>query len=171
MAKADELTKSIAESDEQFKETFRKILKELKISVKEFSKISKIPKSTLYKIFTEKREPNLKTVRIIINTIKEIEGYGKGDFIAVVATRPVLNEIEKTIIVDNKTITIREYPANSMEEAIISSIKAERDGALALVCAPIISPTVEKILTIPIVTMMPKDSVIEAIKVAGRKVL
>jgi predicted transcriptional regulator len=56
-----------------------------------------------------------------------------------------------------------------MEETIIASIKAERDGAQAVVCAPIVSPTIEKILRIPVATIMPKDSVMEAIKLAAKK--
>jgi len=44
-----------------------------------------------------------------------------------------------------------------MEEAIIAAIKAERDGAKALVCAPIVSTTVEKVLRIPVVSIMPRE--------------
>jgi predicted transcriptional regulator len=56
-----------------------------------------------------------------------------------------------------------------MEEAIIAAVNAERDGAKALVCAPIVSPTVEKILNIPVTTIIPKSSLIEAIELALRK--
>ena len=70
---------------------------------------------------------------------------------------------------DDKLITIREYSATSMEEAIVAAIKAERDGAKALVCAPIVSPTVEKVLTIPVTAIMPRDSLIEAIRLAAKK--
>jgi len=56
-----------------------------------------------------------------------------------------------------------------VEDAIVSAIRAERDGAVAVVCAPIVSPTIEKILDIPIATIVPKDSVTEAIKLAARK--
>jgi predicted transcriptional regulator len=57
-----------------------------------------------------------------------------------------------------------------MEEAIIAAIKAERDGAKALVCAPIVSPTVEKILRIPVATIMPKNSLLEAIELVAKKI-
>ncbi len=56
-----------------------------------------------------------------------------------------------------------------MEEAIVAAIKAERDGATALVCAPIVSPTVEKVLTIPVATIMPRDSLMAAIQLAAKK--
>ena len=45
-----------------------------------------------------------------------------------------------------------------MEEAIIAAVNAERDGAKALVCAPIVSPTVEKILNIPVTTIIPETA-------------
>ena len=44
-----------------------------------------------------------------------------------------------------------------MEEAIIAAVNAERDGAKALVCAPIVGPTVEKILNIPVTTIAPEE--------------
>ena len=40
---------------------------------------------------------------------------------------------------------------------------------MAIVCAPIVSTTIEKILRIPVVTIMPKNSVKEAIKLAAKK--
>jgi predicted transcriptional regulator len=74
------------------------------------------------------------------------------------------------MVIEGKEILIREYPATSIEEALIAAIHAERDGALALVCAPIVSPTVEKILRIPVASIMPQNSLVEAIKLAARKI-
>jgi predicted transcriptional regulator len=42
---------------------------------------------------------------------------------------------------------------------------------LAVVCAPIVAPTVEKILTIPVSVVIPRDSLIRAIEVAAKKAL
>ncbi|MGZ5539848.1 MAG: helix-turn-helix domain-containing protein, partial [Halobacteriota archaeon] len=85
--------------------------------------------------------------------------------------RPVLDKItERSMVIEGKEILIREYPATSIEEALIAAIHAERDGALALVCAPIVSPTVEKILRIPVASIMPQNSLVEAIKLAARKI-
>ncbi len=87
-----------------------------------------------------------------------------------IAARPVLDIItEKKLKVRDRLLTIREYAATSMEEAIIAAIKAERDGAKAVVCAPIVSPTIEKVIRIPVATIMPRDSLFEAIEVAARK--
>jgi predicted transcriptional regulator len=66
---------------------------------------------------------------------------------------------------------VKEYPAQTMEEAIIAAVLAERDGALAVVCAPIVASTVEKILTIPVSVVIPRDSVLRAIEVAAKKAL
>jgi len=57
-----------------------------------------------------------------------------------------------------------------MEEAIVAAIKAERDGAKAVVCAPIVSTTIEKVLQIPVAIIMPRDSLFEAIELAARKI-
>jgi predicted transcriptional regulator len=171
MTIASELVDSILESDNAFRETLRKILKtDLGMSIPEFSKASGISQSTIYKIISEKREPNLRTVRQIISAIRKIEGLHKEPFIAVIVARSVLNKIEeRKMKISGKELIIREYPASTMEETIISSIKADRDGAQAVVCAPIVSSTIEKILRIPVVTIMPKDSVMEAIKLAAKK--
>ena len=170
MTLADELFYAMLENDETFREKLRLTLKQLRINVVEFCKKSGISKSTMYKILSEKREPNLKTIRTIFKTIKKLEGGDKEKFVAVIAARPVLNEIiEKRIKIDDKEIIIREYPSNSMEEALISAVKAERDGASALVCAPIVSPTVEKILRIPVATIMPRSCLLEAIELAAHK--
>jgi predicted transcriptional regulator len=171
MTVASELIDSILESDDTFRETLKKILKvDLGMSIPEFSKKSGLSQSTIYKIISENREPNLRTLRQIIKAIRKIEGLRSEPFIAVIVARSVLNKIEeRKIKIKGKDIIIREYPANSMEETIISAIKAERDGATAVVCAPIVSTTIEKVLRVPVATIMPKDSMTAAIELAARK--
>jgi len=171
MNAADKVIDSVFESDENFREVLSKAIKEdLGLTAVEFAERADIPQSTLYKIMSGKREPNMKTLRQIVRTIKMIEGSEKGDFIAVIAARPVLDSMSETKRKIGDTLyTIREYSATSMEEAIIAAIRAERDGAKALVCAPIVSPTVEKILRIPVATIMPKGSLLEAIEIASQK--
>jgi predicted transcriptional regulator len=66
--------------------------------------------------------------------------------------------------VGNRDIQLREYPVATMEDAIVSAVMAERDGALAVVCAPIIAPTIERILTIPVAPVIPTTSIFEAIE-------
>jgi predicted transcriptional regulator len=172
MNAADKITDAVFESDERLREVLSKVIKdELGLTALEFAEKADIPQSTLYKIMSGKREPNMKTLRQIVKTIKRIEGSEKGNFIAVIAARPVLDNINETKRkICGNLCTIREYSATSMEEAIIAAIRAERDGAKALVCAPIVSPTVEKILRIPVATIMPRDSLIEAIELVAKKI-
>lgn len=158
------------QSDEALRETLREVLDDLGYSAREFCRASGIPQSTLYKILSGHREPNITTLRQVVKTIKQLEG-SEGNFIAIIAARPVLDKIsEKKMKIGDKMLTLREYSATNIEEAMIAAIRAERDGAAALVCAPIVSPTVEKILSIPVATIIPRDSVIRAIEVAARKI-
>jgi predicted transcriptional regulator len=168
---ADDLTRAAVESDEAFIKEFSRIIKEeLRMTAAEFSEKSGIPPSTIYKLLSGHREPNIKTLRQIVRVLRKIEGTEKTEFIAVIAARPVLDYItEKKLKVHGRLLTIREYSATSMEDAIVAAIKAERDGAKALVCAPIVSPTVEKVLRIPVTTIMPRDSLLAAIELAAKK--
>ncbi|MDI6860203.1 MAG: helix-turn-helix domain-containing protein [Methanocellales archaeon] len=171
MGLAEEVIGAALESDERFQKTLNRVIKfDLRLSTAEFSARSRISPSTLYKILAGEREPSLHTLRNITSTIRQIEGGGGEKFIAVIAARPVLDKIEeRRTKVDDKPIAIREYPAMSMEDAIVAAIRAERDGAAALVCAPIVSPTIEKVLHIPVATIMPKKSVARAIELAAKK--
>lgn len=170
MSNADRVMKAAFQSDEALRDAFRGVLSELGLSAREFSRISSIPQSTLYKILSGHREPNITTLRQIVRTIRQLEG-SDGKFIAIIAARPVLDKIEeKKMRVGDKMLTLREYSATNIEEAIIAAVRAEADGAAALVCAPIVSPTVEKLLSIPVATIIPRDSVMRAIEVAARKI-
>jgi predicted transcriptional regulator len=170
MQYADRVMRAAFQSDENLIAALKESFSELGLSSREFSKVSGIPQSTLYKILSGHREPNIITLRQIVKTIRHLED-SDGDFIAIIAARPVLDKIsEKKMKIGDKILTLREYSATNIEEAIIAAIRAERDGASALVCAPIVSPTVEKILSIPVATIIPKDSVIRAIEVAARKI-
>lgn len=174
MNAADDIVSEIFMQDQELPGILTKVIKQrLGMSIGEFSEKSGIPASTLYKILSGERDPNMRTLRRIITTIREIErGCAKEDkFIAVIGARGVLDGIDKDEITFRKeTIDIKEYAVTTIEEAIIAAIQAERDGAAALVCAPIVSPTVEKIVTIPVATIRPTSSVTRAIEVAAKKI-
>ncbi len=174
MNAADDIVSEIFTRDKELPIILTKAIKQrLGMSIGEFSEKSGIPASTLYKILSGERDPNLRTFRRILTTVREIErGHTKQKkFIAVIGARGVLDGIEKDEInVNNETIVIKEYAVTTIEEAIIAAIQAERDGAAALVCAPIVSPTVEKIVTIPVATIRPTSSVTRAIELAAKKI-
>lgn len=175
MSIADDLVIELFRYDKELPERLTRAIKQkLGVSIGEFSERAGVPASTLYKILSGERDPNLRTFRRIINTIKEIEGdYAneKRKFIAVIGSRGVLDWIEKDAIqVGDETIDIKEYAVTGIEEAIIAAIQAERDGATALVCAPIVSSTIEKVVTIPVATIRPRSSVTTAIEFVAKKI-
>lgn len=169
---ADDVISAAFQSDEDFRKTLERVIKkDLGLSITEFGERSDISPSTLYKILNGDRDPNLGTLREVVEAIRNIEGLSREKFIAVIAARQVLDRIsEREMFVDGKRIVVREYSAMTMEDAIVAAIKAERDGAQALVCAPIVSYTLEKVLRIPVATIMPGNSVVAAIENASKKV-
>jgi len=171
MALENKLVAGILRGEGGFREALREVLDEdLKMSVHEFCTTTELSPSTVYKIMQDRREPNLRTVRDILWAVRKLEVHPGGNFIAVIGHRVVLNKIEERIVrVGGRDIRIKEYPAASIEDAIVAAVHAERDGALALVCAPIVAPTVEKILTIPISIVLPRDSIVRAIAKAAEK--
>ncbi len=171
MALSDEIMYAAFESNEAFRKKLSEAITSLGLTITAFSRKSKIPLSTLYKILSGEREPNLKTLRTIVRAMKSIEGTKTGRFIAVIASRPVLDALkERAIEIKGEKFSIREYPVSSIEESIIAAVRAEREGAAALVCAPITSSTVEKILRIPVAAIIPKESLSEAVEIAAKKI-
>ena len=148
---------------------FQKALKDvlendLNMTVNEFCRESGISQSTMYKILEEKREPNLRTVRMIIKAVRNISEPDSNDYIAVIASHIVFENLQKNIDVNGRNVMLKEYPVATVEDAIIASVRAERDGALAIICAPIVAPTVEKVVSIPVSTVVPTMSIMRAVE-------
>jgi predicted transcriptional regulator len=167
----DRLTRAALTSDEEFIATLNDLLHhDLRISVRELSEKSGIAQSSLYKILHGKRSPNLSTLRAIIRALGRIYRTPEGQFIGLIVARSVLETIEeKTAEVDAKHIRVREYPVHTMEDAIVAAVRAEREGAVAIVCAPIVSSVIEQLVRIPVATIIPRESVQRAIELAARK--
>lgn len=167
----ERLIKAALISDEEFVQTLREVMRrDLRISVRVLSEKSGIASSSLYKIIHGKRSPNLSTLRAIILAMRKITYSAEGEFIGLIAARPVLDVIlERNTEVDGRKVRVREYPVHTMEEAIIAAIRAEREGAAAIVCAPIVSSVIEQLVKLPVATIIPRDSVQRAIELAARK--
>jgi len=167
----EKIVKAALVSDKEFSLVLRDVMKkDLRISVKELSRSSGISPSSVYKIVHGQRSPNLSTLRAIVGAIKGIMGSPGGEFIGLIAARPVLDVVqERNTVVDGKHVRVREYPVHTMEEAIISALRAEREGAIAIVCAPIVSSVIEQIVNVPVATIIPRGSVQRAIELAARK--
>lgn len=167
----DRLMRAALSSDEEFVLALEDLLRrDLRISIRELSEASGIAQSSLYKILHGRRSPNLSTLRAIIRAMRVFYRAGEGEFIGLIVSRPVLETIEeRTTEVDAKRITVREYPVHTMEDAIIAAVRAEREGAVAIVCAPIVSSVIEQLVHIPVATIIPRESVQRAIELAARK--
>ena len=93
----------------------------------------------LHKIMHGKRSPNLSTLRAIIRALRLLYRTTEGEFIGLIVARSVLDTIqEKTAEVDAKRVRVREYPVHTMEDAIVAAVRAEREGAVRAVVAPIL---------------------------------
>ena len=160
-----DLISGMLREDGGFQKAFRSILDdELGMSLNEFCQLSGISQSTMYKILEDKREPNLRTVRQVIKALKILMEADDSHFIAVIASTTVVENLPRTIEMEGGVvINVREHPASTVEDAIIAAVRAERDGALGVVCAPIVAPTIEKILAIPVSRVIPTSSVMLAI--------
>ncbi|MBE0518326.1 MAG: helix-turn-helix domain-containing protein [Thermoplasmata archaeon] len=158
------------QSDDALRKELAEVLEVIGLTVQEFSRRAGVSPSTIYKIVNEDRAPSLDVLRRILSAVREADGRKAGKFIAVIAARHVLEEVvERSVQIGTGSVRVREYPASTVEDAIVAAIRAERDGAIAVVCAPIVSYTIEKVVDIPIATIMPRDSVTEAIRLAARK--
>ena len=160
-----ELISGMLREEGGFQKALRSVLvNELGMTVNEFCSAAGISQSTMYKILEEKREPNLRTIRAIFKAVRYLSARPGERFIAIIASDQVLQTISGSVRLGNRDILLREYPVSTVEDAIISAVMAERDGALAVVCAPIIAPTIERILTIPVSPVIPSESIFVAIE-------
>lgn len=174
----EEIVQSGLKSDEEFRETLKRTLEKLRINAKDLSKLSGVSESSLYKILSGGRaNPRLSTYRKIIKALKKLE-YVEDDgepFIAIIAARPTLDAIEtRHVQIQNHQIPLREYAATSIEDVIVAAVRAQQEGARAIVCAPIVSTTVEKIAKVP-VSACPvlhcRQPIIKAAEAAASKLL
>jgi predicted transcriptional regulator len=99
-----------------------------------------------------------------VKALKILTAGDEGNFIAVIANTTVTDNLPEKITMENgMEINIHDYPVSTVEDAIIAAVRAERDGALGVVCAPIVAPTIERILSIPVSRVIPQSSVMLAI--------
>ena len=159
-----DLIAGMLREDGGFQKALRNILEdELGMTLNEFCQASGLSQSTMYKIMEDNREPNLRTVRQVVKSLKVMMEADDSHFIAVIASTNVVENLPRTIDLDGLVVNVREYPVSTVEDAIIASVRAERDGALGVVCVPIVAPTIEKILAIPVSRVIPTSSVMLAI--------
>ena len=138
-------------------------LNELGLSVKGFSDLTKIPVSTLYKIISgERTDFRISTLRSIIVGVQKLEGTDHKRIVGVITSRNALDSIGRTIEVDNDVLYIKEYPATTIEEAIIQGVRAEKEGVKGIICGPIAATTLEKVIDIPITALRFEEGPLES---------
>jgi predicted transcriptional regulator len=167
----DRLLRAALISDEEFVQVLQEVMRrDFRISVRELSEQSGVAQSSLYKLLHGKRSPNLSTLRGIVSALRRYSHSAEGEFIGLIAARPVLDVIqERNAEVDGHRVRVREYPVHTWEDAIVAAVRAEREGAVAIVCAPIVSSIIEQLVHIPVATIIPRESVQRAIELAARK--
>jgi predicted transcriptional regulator len=167
----DRIMRAALISDEEFVTTLNDLLRhDLRISIRELSDKSGIAQSSLYKIMHGKRSPNLSTLRAIIRALRQLYHVGDEAFIGLIAARSVLESVEERMTdIEGHRMRVREYPVYTMEDAIVAAVRAEREGAIAIVCAPIVSSVIEQLVRVPVATIIPRESVQAAIELAAKK--
>lgn len=160
------LSKRIFETD--FTTALNEELDRKNMTVKDLAGLTGIPVSTLYKVTVGERDPRLSTIKKIVSVLEPSHER----FIAIIAARFLLDSLEKRDAdINGKKFSIRGYSANSLEECIIAAVRAEKDGASGIVCAPILASIVEKIVDIPVGMLRPDLAVLnEAITTVGKKI-
>jgi predicted transcriptional regulator len=159
-------SKKIMEAD--FRIALEEELRRRNMTIKELAKKAGIPLATLYKISSGEVDVRLSTVKKITRVLEP----KLPAFFAVIAAKFLLDEIEgQKITIKDQEYHIRGYTANSIEECIIAAVVAEKDGAVGIICAPILASMVEKIVDIPVAIMKPKAAtVLDALDVVARRI-
>lgn len=168
-----DLIEKIMVSNEKFILELKKILMEKNMTALDFSKKTNIPESTLYKILSDpKKDFRISTLRQIVNKIKDMEERKlKGYTIGIITTRDALDYINKYIKVKEKTIKIKGYSANTIEEEIIQGISAQKDGVKGIICGPVAANTMEKVVDIPVISIrFEKELLMKSIKNIANKI-
>ncbi len=162
----EDLVNSMLRDGGAFQKAFRSILDdELHMSLNEFCRISGISQSTMYKILEEQRDPNLRTVRQIYKALKSIYTRDDEKFVAVIASPTFMSGLPRTLdTVGAGAVKVTEYTVSNVEDAILAAVRAERDGALAIICAPIVAETITKIARIPVYPVIPMGSVVQILE-------
>lgn len=147
----------VLSSNSEFIDGVRHLLRERKHTMLELSKVSGIPESTLYKIMSDPgKDFRISTFRAIINGLYRLDDHVNErdeNVIAVISSREALDSLGRTVRIDGRTFTIKEYPATSIEEEIIQGVRAERDGVLGILCGPVAATTISKVVRIPVVAL------------------
>ncbi|RLF08926.1 MAG: transcriptional regulator [Thermoprotei archaeon] len=158
-------------SDESLASSLRESLRELGITLSDFSRMSKIPLSTLKKVLAARGGISLSTLRAIVTAISKLEGKHVEPFIAVIAAVTTLSKVKLTALrLQDMVVKVREYGVSTLDEAIKASLKAQFEGAAVIVCAPVVAHFIKDLVSIPIVTLdVCEEDLDKAVRAAAEK--
>jgi len=144
-----------------FENDFKLVLKQemdrLGLTVRSLSEKTGIPPITLYKLLSGERDPRLETVKKIVAVLSP----QTTKFVAVIGAKFILDGLSgKKVRIGRDYCRIRGYTANSIEECLIAAVRASNEGAVGIICAPIVSSMVEKVVDVPVVIMKPSASAV-----------
>jgi len=168
-----QLLYAIVDDTSLFADTLKLVSQELNLTLKDLAEKAGIPISTMYKLSSAEPDTRLSTFKKLISFVREEEKRSQlqGKVVGLITSRDVLDEFGNHIEIDGEVINIREYLANTIEEAIILGVRAVREGVGAIICGPIAANTLKKILEIPVIGIaFKKESLFEAIKKAQPKI-
>lgn len=144
------LTRSIFQKS--FREALEEELDRKQMTIRELSARSGIPAATIYKISSGDRDPQFSTVRALVAALEPLEQ----DVIAVIGAKFLVDGLGTNIRAPGgKTFRIRGYAANTFEDCIIAAVRAEKEGAGGIICAPILAALIERLVDIPVVIIKP----------------
>lgn len=158
-------------SDEELAKELKRTLEDLGISINKFSALSGIPLSTIKRALRG-RGVTLSTFRKILRTVELVEGGPKKPFIAVVAAVTTLTRLRSLALrLQDRVIAIKEYGVSTLDEAIKAALRAQTDGAAAIVCAPIVAHLIKDLVSVPIVTLdVCSEDLERAVRIAAEKI-
>jgi len=124
------------------------------MTIRELAKLIDVSPATLYKISCGKRDPRLST----LIAISEVFDPSDEHSIAIISAKFLLDEIAgKKIEIDGVLYAVKGYTAHTLDECILCAVRAEKDGASGIICAPVLTSLIEKLVDIPVVQVRPDE--------------
>jgi predicted transcriptional regulator len=137
------------------------------MTIRELATRAEISEATLYKITSGQRDPRFSTLQAIVRVFEPCSEQ----IIAVIAAKFLIDEIgHKTLCIDDIIFKIKGYTAYTIDDCIVAAVRAEKDGAGGIICAPVLASVIERIVDIPVVIVKPETrTFLEAIQTLGEK--
>jgi len=137
------------------------------MTIRELAKRIGVSPATLYKISCGERDPRLSTLIAISEVFDPCDEHS----IAIISAKFLLDGVAgKKIEINGVEFTIKGYTAHTLDECILCAVRAEKEGASGIICAPILTSLIEKLVDVPVVNVRPdEESYMTAVDVMIRQ--